>query len=135
MTGVAKVAQLALRGSGILVLLLGLSLWAGHGYSLLQVHMLLGVIVVLALWTLAAVAAKAGAPFIAVTRSVLWGLIVLALGMTQTQLFPGSLHWVIRVIHLLVGVGAMAQGERLARFALGAPARNAAGPAAPRAPA
>jgi hypothetical protein len=135
MTGVAKVAQLALRGSGILVLLLGLSLWAGHGYSLLQVHMLLGVIVVLALWTLAAVAAKAGAPLIPVIRSVLWGFIVLALGMTQAQLFPGSLHWVIRVIHLLVGVGALAQGERLARFALAAPTRDAAGPAAPRAPA
>lgn len=135
MLRVAKVAQLALRGSGILVLLLGLSLWAGHGYSLLQLHTLLGVIVVLALWTLAALAAKAGAPLIPVTRAVLWGFIVLALGMTQTQLFPGSLHWVIRVIHLLVGVGAMVQGERLARFALGAPARDAAGPAAPRAPA
>ncbi len=130
----AKVAQIALRGSGILVLLLGLSLWAGHGYSLLNVHMLLGVIVVLALWTLAGLAAKAGASPVRVSVAVVWGLILPVLGMTQTQLLPGSAHWVVRLIHLLVGVGAMAQGERLARV-ITARAMGAGGPAAPRAPA
>ena len=128
-----RIAQIALRGSGVLTLLLGLSFWAGYGSSLLQVHMLLGVIVVLALWTLAGVAAKAGAPLIWVTLAVLWGFIVPALGMTQTQFYPGAAHWVIRVIHLFVGVGAMEQGERLARFA--ARATRAGASAAPRAPA
>jgi len=116
----AKIAQIALRGSGVLVLLLGLSLWSGRGYSLLNVHMLLGVIVVLALWTLAGLAAKAGAPPVQVAVAVLWGFIVPALGMTQTQFFPGSGHWVVRLIHLLVGGAAIAQGERLARVITGA---------------
>ena len=34
--------------------------------------------------------------------------------MTQTQLLPGSWHWVIQVLHLLLGLGAMGQGEGLA---------------------
>ena len=69
-----------------------------------------------------------------VIMAVLWGFIVLVLGMTQTQIFPGSAHWVVRVIHLLVGVGAIAQGERLAR-AIAAGATGARAPAAPRGPA
>lgn len=114
----AKIAQLALRGSGVLTLLLGLSLWAGYGSSLRQLHMLLGLLVVLALWTLAGIAAKVGAPLARVVMAVLWGFVVIALGMTQTQFYPGPMHWMIRLTHLLVGIGAMAQGERLARFAL-----------------
>jgi hypothetical protein len=128
----AKIAQLALRGSGVLVLLIGLALWSGRGYSLRQTHMMLGAVVVVSLWTLAGLAAKA-APPLRVIMAVLWGFIVLALGMTQTQIFPGSGHWVVRVIHLLVGVGAMAQGERLAR-AIAAGATSAGASAAPRGP-
>ena len=115
MPRMAKVALLVLRGSGVLVTLLGLALWAGYGYSLLQLHMLLGVLVVLALWTLAAFAAKAGASPGRVALAVVWGLILPILGMTQTQLMVASAHWVIRLLHLLVGIGALAQGDRLAR--------------------
>lgn len=114
----AKIAQIALRVSGVLTLLLGLSFWVGYGASLRQLHMLLGVIVVLALWILAGIAAKVGAPLPRVVMAVLWGFVVIALGMTQTQFYPGPMHWMIRLTHLLVGIGAMAQGERLARFAL-----------------
>lgn len=134
MQRVAKIAQISLRGSGVLVMLLGLLLWSGRGYSLLNVHMLLGVIVVLALWTLAGLAAKAGAPPVQVIVAVLWGFIVPALGMTQTQFFPGSGHWVVRLIHLLVGAAALAQGDRLARV-ITAGATGVGAPAPPRAPA
>jgi len=119
MPGMAKAALLVLRGSGILVILLGLALWAGYGYSLLQVHMLLGVLVVLALWVLAGFGAKAGASAGRVALAVVWGLILPVLGMTQTQLMPGPAHWVIRLLHLLIGIGALAQGDRLARVIKG----------------
>jgi hypothetical protein len=125
---VAKIAQIALRGSGVLVMLLGLSMWAGYGLSLLNIHMLLGVIVVLALWTLAGVGAKAGASPVRVIVAVLWGFLVPVLGMMQTQIMPGSAHWVIRLIHLLVGGAAIAQGERLARAVFSSPA-GSGGPA------
>jgi ABC-type multidrug transport system permease subunit len=122
----AKIAQIALRGSGVLVLLIGFALWSGHGYSLRQAHMVLGAVVVLSLWALAGLAAKA-APPARVIVAVLWGFIVLALGMTQTQILPGAAHWLVRVMHLLVGIGALAQGERLAR----AVAARATGSGAP----
>ena len=32
---------------------------------------------------------------------------VAALGMTQQRLLPGDLHWIIRVLHLVVGVASM----------------------------
>ncbi|HEX9394671.1 MAG TPA: hypothetical protein VF923_08470 [Gemmatimonadales bacterium] len=134
MLRVANIARNTLRGSGVLVMLLGLLLWSGRGYSLLNAHMLLGVIVVLSLWTLAGLAAKAGAPVVQVAVAVLWGFIVPALGMTQTQFFPGSGHWVVRLVHLLVGAAAIAQGERLARV-IAAGATGPGGLAAPRAPA
>jgi len=62
-----------------------------------------------------------------VALAVLWGIIVLALGMTQTRLMPGSAHWVIRVLHLLVGLFAIRLGEVLAQRikAVRAPAMRA----------
>jgi hypothetical protein len=45
---------------------------------------------------------------------IVWGVIVLVLGLTQTQLLPGDFHWVIQVLHLLVGLGAIGQAEGLA---------------------
>jgi hypothetical protein len=43
-----------------------------------------------------------------------WGLIVLAVGGMQTQWLPGPLHWIIRVVHLLLGLSLVAQVEILA---------------------
>jgi hypothetical protein len=52
------------------------------------------------------------------------GLVVLVLGMTQTSLLPGSSHWVIQVLHLLIGMAAVGSGEaiggRLRRMRLAA---------------
>jgi hypothetical protein len=76
--------------------------------------MLLGLVLVLALWVLAGLAARAGVPLGLVALAVAWGLIVPALGLTQDQLLPGSAHWVIQVLHLLVGLGAIGQAEGLA---------------------
>jgi len=34
--------------------------------------------------------------------------------MTQDSLLTGDLHWLIKVVHLLVGLGAVGQAESLA---------------------
>ena len=34
--------------------------------------------------------------------------------MSQTRLLPGDAHWVIQVLHLLIGIGAMGLGQGLA---------------------
>jgi hypothetical protein len=40
-----------------------------------------------------------------------WGLVVVILGFTQTEILPGNLHWVIEVLHLFLGMGAIGLGE------------------------
>jgi hypothetical protein len=87
--------------------------------------MALGLLVVLALWTLSGYGfARSELRGWSVGLVVL-GLAVVALGVTQTGLLPGESHWVVRLIHLLLGVGAMGQGDRLARRLRGAGRRSA----------
>lgn len=110
----ATIAQTIVRLCGLVLLTLGLLFWTGNARGLIPVHMLLGFVLVLALWTLAGLAAWAGVPARFVALAVAWGLITPALGLTQGQLLPGSAHWVIQVLHLLVGLGAIGQAEGLA---------------------
>ncbi len=108
------IAQMLLRLAGLIAIVLGLLFWTGNFLQLLPIHMLAGFVVVLSLWTLAGLAARAGVPIGLVALAIVWGLIVPILGMTQNQLLPGSAHWVIQVLHLLLGAGAIGQGEGLA---------------------
>ena len=75
-------------------------------------------------WVLAAVSTRAGVPVGLAAGAAVLGLIALALGMTQTSLLPGSAHWVIQLLHLLVGIATVASGEviggRLRRLRLAA---------------
>jgi hypothetical protein len=70
--------------------------------------MMLGALFVVALVTLAILCARAGAPRGLVILLLLCAAITPVLGFMQLQWMPGRFHWVIRVIHLLVGIGAMA---------------------------
>lgn len=48
--------------------------------------------------------------------AIVWGLLVLSLGLTQTRLLVDpSVHWIIQVLHLLLGIGALSFGEMIAR--------------------
>jgi len=102
------------RASGLAQLALGLLLWSGN-MALLATHIPNGFLFVLLLEVQAGIAAWAGVNWRLVVFAVLWGLFVPYFGMTQSQLLPGDLHWVVQIAHLLVGVAAMAMAERLAR--------------------
>jgi hypothetical protein len=109
------VALNTMRAAGVGAVALGLSFWAGQLLSLLPIHMALGLLVVLSLWALSAAAlVRGGFRGRAVVLLVL-GLLVLGLGISQAGLLPGPQHWVIRTIHLLLGIAAFRQGEVLAR--------------------
>jgi len=108
--------QLFARLTFAVLIVLGVLFWIGTARALVPVHMLLGVLFVLLLWTLAGLAARAHAGAGIVAFAIVWGLIVLALGMTQTRLMVGSTHWVIQVLHLVVAFAAMGLAERLAGF-------------------
>ena len=50
-----------------------------------------------------------------VIATLVWAVVVVALGLTQERLLPGPAHWVIQVIHLLVGMAAIGLSEALGR--------------------
>ncbi|HEU0026834.1 MAG TPA: hypothetical protein VFQ25_06925 [Ktedonobacterales bacterium] len=113
-----KAAATALRVfvglDGAALITLGLLFWTGNAYSLITVHMLLGIALVLALWALAAMAAFSGVNPALITVAALWGVIVPILGLTQDRLLPGDLHWLIQTLHLAVGITAIALAQALA---------------------
>jgi len=103
-----------IRVLAVVQLTLGVLFWTGNAYSLLQVHMLSGMLLVLALWIQAAIGARVGIGFGLPAAAFVWGILVVALGMTQDSLLTGDLHWLTKVVHLLVGLGAVGQAESLA---------------------
>jgi hypothetical protein len=106
--------QMAIRVVGVVQLALGLIFWTGNALGLVDLHQLLGILLVLGLWTQAALAARAGVPAGLVAVAAIWGLLVPIVGLTQRDLLPGSAHWVIEVIHLLLGLGLLGLADTLA---------------------
>ena len=109
----ATVFQMLVRLSGLILIVLGILFWTGNTLDLVPVHMLLGLILVISLWALAFLAARAGAPPAQVIAAAVWGLVVPVLGVTQDQLVPGDAHVLIRILHLLVGLIAIGMAEGL----------------------
>ncbi len=107
-------AQMLVRISGLIQITLGLAFWTGHLSSLVPLHIAVGIVLVLSLWTLAGIAARAQVNPGPVIVAFAWGLLLPVFGLTQSGLLTGDLHWVIRVLHLLVGLAAIGQAEGLA---------------------
>lgn len=107
-----RIAIVTARLAGTAALILGILLWLGQGGALLHAHMGTGALLVLSLWLLSLLGLKA-APALAILGAT-WGVVVLALGVFQTALLPGDYHWVVQAAHLLIGISAMVQTERLA---------------------
>jgi hypothetical protein len=108
------IAQMTIRISGLLLILLGIAIWTGRADGVIPVHLLLGFVLVLALWSLSFLAARAGVQTRWVALAVAWGLVAPILGLTQQGLLSGDWHWAIQVLHLLIGMGAIGMGENLA---------------------
>ena len=106
--------QMFFRVAGVIQLVLGVAFWTGNLLGLVDLHQLLGILLVLVLWTLAALAARAGVPGGLVAGAVVLGLVVPIVGLTQRELLPGSAHWLIQVLHLLLGLGLLGMAENLA---------------------
>jgi hypothetical protein len=116
MQSVTSLAHWTVRLTGITQVTLGLLFWTDQAFQLLPLHMFIGMIFVIAIWVLAGIAARAGLRPLLVVLAVGYGVIIPIFGMNQQRLLPGSAHWVIEVLHLLVGIGGMVLAARLARF-------------------
>src|SRR4051812_20572561 len=94
------VIQMLIRVLGLVMIVLGLLFWTGNALNFIGLHMMIGIIVVVLLWALAIIAALSRVELRLVALGIVWGIIVVALGMTQSRLLPGDFHWVIKALHL-----------------------------------
>jgi hypothetical protein len=111
----ARFFEVLIRICGGGALVLGLAFWLGYARSFTRLHIWLGIAVVLSLWILAGIAWRNGTRRGVVALAAVWGALTWILGITQARLLPGSFHWVVAVLHLIVGLTAIALGSRLSR--------------------
>lgn len=119
---VIRIGSVVLSLSGVFALILGLLLWSQRAPNLMPLHMLLGLLVVATLWVIGIgqAFAKSGSWLIAAC-AIIVGALVLFLGMNQSSLMVGEFHWIIQVIHLLLGLAAIGIGHMAAaRYQKGA---------------
>jgi len=109
---VFRIASIVLRLCGALAVILGILFWSGNALNLIPIHMLLGLLVVLSLWIVGiGQAFTSGGSWPLAGGALLLGLLVIVVGMTQSSLLAGPLHWVIQVVHLLLGILAVGIGQ------------------------
>jgi hypothetical protein len=113
MTQKTSFLQISIRIAGMIILVLGVIFWLTKDVYLVGYHIAIGVILVLLLWGLVYRAIRADISLTIVILVTVWSLLLPFLGMTQAKLLPGPAHWVIHVVHVVVGVGIIAAAEFL----------------------
>jgi hypothetical protein len=111
---VLTVVQYAIRLNGVFLIVLGFLFWAKQALSLTPLHMRLGLAEVALLWGMALLALRWRVSAGLVIVALLWGLLTAGFGMKMGSLLPGRAHEVIRVLHFLIGLGAIGLAESLA---------------------
>ncbi len=111
---VLNITIMVLRVAVLVAVILGILFWVNVALNLIPLHMLIGIIVVLCLWIigLAQGFMKGGSLPLAVLTFVL-GLALAIVGLYQQQWLIGPAHWIIQVIHLLLGLSAIAVAEMI----------------------
>lgn len=109
---IARVALMVTLGLGFVYWIAQLFVWSWLLVLLAQIgfpniHEVFGTVGVLGLLILGGLAVWTRGSRLMGAGGILYAFLVPAFGMTQTLILVGNLHWLIRVAHLLVGVGAM----------------------------
>jgi hypothetical protein len=109
---VIRIASAVLTLAGLLALIAGGLFWIGSALNLVTLHMLLGLLAVAALWTIAIVQATAnGGSWMIALCALVVGALTIVLGLYQSSLMVGPLHWVIEAIHLILGILTIGLGH------------------------
>ncbi len=111
---VVRLSLMVLRIAALAALVLGIIFWTGNADNLQIVHIVLGFLVVISLWVLGiAQGVRRGGSFGLALATFVVGFFVLLVGLFQTRWLTGSNHWVIQVIHLILGLSAISLGEMI----------------------
>lgn len=111
----SRVVLMLLRLAIAVQLVVGVAMWLGYWIGLVNFHMAVGSIFVLLLWILAIMAMVQRRAVGLAVFAIVWGLVLAGFGMAQRGLLVGDLHWIIRVLHLVISGAAMPIAERLGR--------------------
>lgn len=123
-----KLSSMLLRVFFLVNLVLGILFWSGNEPGgLVLLHMLVGIAFVALLWVIGTIAAlRTGSIGLQVSTFVT-GLVIAIVGLSQQQILPGSSHWIVQVIHLLlavigIGLAEMCNGRVRRKAATAKPA-------------
>jgi len=112
-----RITIMVMRLCILITLILGILLWTKIiGGPLVLLHMILGLLIALLLVILGSliVTVKGRNIGLAIGAFVL-AICTIALGLRQQSILPGSsLHWIIQVVHLLLGLLALGIAEMIA---------------------
>ena len=113
---VARIAIMVLRITVLFNLITGIIFWTGNADPLQIVHIISGILAVLSLWTLGILQGLRGGSFGLALATFLVGFLLVLVGLFQKSWLPepNANHWIIQVIHLLLGLAAIGLGERVA---------------------
>jgi len=100
------------RATGILALVLGFSCYTG-ARALIPFHIATGCLLVIAVWGLAIQIRGRNAGLALAAATV--GAILPALGLTQAHMSVGGHHALLRLVHVLAGLGAIGLAEIMAK--------------------
>jgi hypothetical protein len=106
--------QMTARLIAVVQVVLGVLFWTGHADTLVNVHIAIGLVLVVDLWIAVGLGLRAGAPIGLAALALAWSVGMPIFGLLQTNLLPGSGHVVIQVVHLVVGLAAVGLVEALA---------------------
>jgi hypothetical protein len=102
---VIRIASVVLSFAGLLALILGLLIWTAGALNVIQMHMLLGFLAVGSLWFIGiGQAFSKGGSWLLATCALVVGAAIIILGLNQSALMLGASHWVIQVVHLVLGL-------------------------------
>jgi hypothetical protein len=107
----AIVIQNLIRLLGVVLIILGILFWIGHSFDLVPLHMHLGETLAALLITLAILGIVARLNPGLTMGAIVWALILVFFGRNMGGMLPGPAHEVIRVLHFLIGLGAITLAE------------------------
>lgn len=111
-------ARIVMRACAAVLVILGILFWTGRELQLVPAHAIVGLLFVIAMWAIAIAGTATGAPRSLTVSTVVWGFVVFWLGTQQAAILPTPAHWIVEVLHLLVGLAGVAIAERVAGVAL-----------------
>ena len=103
-----NILEWILRIAGLGALVLGLLIWTLQLDTVINFHMLFGLAVALTLLIISLLAMFTRGLRVLGMVGIVYAFMLPILGINQVFLLIGDQHWLIQVVHMLVGIGALA---------------------------